>query len=293
MMEDILLGVIAGAASRAISSPLNIITLRLQAERAETEDEDAPVQDKLEGNGVRAHEIEQVEQEEGSLVDSYGEVPRSSDNGSKDDMGFFGVVRLIYGEQGWKGFWRGFGTAVLLSINPSITLAFFQLFRSIIVYSRKRRLAASAVDGNVKALNLNLTPWQAFFVGAIANSISNTVLYPLILAKKRLQAGSGAKQPDTLLDVLVDAAKGRHDPYQEQDLETKEEAATVTGKAPPVLERGQEKLLNGVEGLYQGLQMQLLKGFFTQGMTFLVKGRIEQVAVAAYLRQRPSQSGSR
>jgi hypothetical protein len=41
--------------------------------------------------------------------------------------------------------------------------------------------------------------------------------------------------------------------------------------------------MEGAEGLYQGWQMQILKGFFNQGVTFLVKGRIEQAVVSAYL----------
>lgn len=31
--------------------------------------------------------------------------------------------------------------------------------------------------------------------------------------------------------------------------------------------------VTGIKGLYQGLDMQILKGFFSQGVTFLVKGR--------------------
>jgi hypothetical protein len=46
--------------------------------------------------------------------------------------------------------------------------------------------------------------------------------------------------------------------------------------------------VEGIEGLYQGLKMQILKGFFNQGMTFLVKGRIEQLVVDAYLRRASS-----
>ena len=41
----------------------------------------------------------------------------------------------------------------------------------------------------------------------------------------------------------------------------------------------------GLAAVYQGLEMQILKGFFGQGVTFLVKRRIEQLVVDAYVRR--------
>ncbi|KAG2015372.1 adenine nucleotide transporter, variant 2 [Coprinopsis cinerea AmutBmut pab1-1] len=277
LLEDILLGFVSGVASRAVSTPLNIITLRLQAERADAEDEDVVILSSGEGSGS----------EDGSSSSTPASPSRSSSPLQKDNLGFFDIARLIHEEHGWKGFWKGFGTSALLSINPSITLAFFQLFRKFVVYSRTRSALAAG-----KKVNPNLKPWEAFFVGAIATSIANTILYPLILAKKRLQARSGAKPGENLLSVLVDAYTGMYDPHSEEELssEAPSSEATTNGhvdadptKRPPLTRRSKGsryyvqreagKPLQGPEGLYQGLQMQLLKGFFNQGMTFLVKGR--------------------
>jgi solute carrier family 25 (peroxisomal adenine nucleotide transporter), member 17 len=166
----------------------------------------------------------------------------------------------------------------LLSINPSITLAFFQLFRSVLLRTRVRE---AALAGKKTALTLDLKPWEAFFVGATATSIgespysgvtrarkltlsglANTILYPLILAKKRLQVATG-KSSATLFSVLVDAYSGKS-AHGEDSI-----SALPKGRS-----KGREpQPTAGVEGVYQGLQMQLLKGFFNQGVTFLVKGR--------------------
>ncbi|EEB92475.1 hypothetical protein MPER_09006 [Moniliophthora perniciosa FA553] len=97
---------------------------------------------------------------------------------------------------------------------------------------------------------VNPTPGEAFIGGAVASSIASALLYPLILAKTRLQAArkqAGNTRP-SLISVLEDAEA-----------------------------RGE---------LYQGLEMQILKGFVNQGVTFLVKGRIEQMVVDEYLRRR-------
>lgn len=68
-MEEILLGFIAGVASRAVSTPLNIVTLRLQIEQENDGDEEEDVEES---------------------------VPRVG-----------GVVKIIYKEDGIWGFWRG------------------------------------------------------------------------------------------------------------------------------------------------------------------------------------------
>jgi len=225
------LGFIAGVASRVISTPLNIVTLRLQTER---EDEEKIGSDSTNIKGV-------------------------SD-----------VVKLIYKEQGLGGFWRGFKTTTLLSLNPSITLAFLQMFRRICSILKSASPAQIRSEGLVSALkhckvnpNQNMHPWEAFFGAAASNSIAVFLLYPLILAKTRLQVSSST----TMSQVLVDAYYGKDpSPNQEEKEESKREV--------------------GIEGLYQGSQMKIIKGFLSQGVTFLVKGRIEQLIVAAYLRRR-------
>jgi len=144
---------------------------------------------------------------------------------------------------------------------------------------------------------------EAFFVGAIASSIASTILYPLILAKKRLQSGAGTKDDATLWDVLAEAWAGTFDPHHAGGTVSVEKNAiptievTEATPAPDMISplpsarrskssrrvSGVSSPTPGFETLYQGLQMQILKGFLNQGVTFLVKGRIEQLVVAAYL----------
>ncbi|KAF7294017.1 hypothetical protein MKEN_01447800 [Mycena kentingensis (nom. inval.)] len=203
LAEEVLLGFVAGVASRAVSTPLNIITTRMQVEDGEDEDE--------------------------------------------EERDVAAVVNKIYRQQGVTGFWRGFRTTFLLCFNPAFTLAFFQVFR---------RVLARATGGNEP------NPRQAFIGAAVANSLAALILYPLMLAKTRLHATSAT----SMTQILKDAYAGR-DPH----------AAALTR----VTSAGGA----GVAGLYQGLEMQIIKGFISQGVTFLVKGRIEQVIVWAYLQR--------
>ncbi|KAF9011584.1 mitochondrial carrier [Hymenopellis radicata] len=174
--------------------PLNLITLRLQTEKQEAADDD-----------------------EDEILDSRPPAP---------DV--LSVMKLIYSERGLLGFWRGFETTILLSLNPSITLAFFQFLLRL---KRSNSLKSSAKE--------------AFVGGAISNSIAIALLYPLILAKTRLQAGN---RQSNLVTVLDQASRSRT--------------------------------------LYQGLDMQIAKGFLSQGVTFFIKERIEQAVVNMYLRRR-------
>jgi hypothetical protein len=76
------------------------------------------------------------------------------------------------------------------------------------------------------------------------------ILYPLMLAKTRLQASSATSMSEVLADAYNGSGRSRG------------ELPTAHGIRKP-----------GIPGLYQGLEMQIVKGFLSQGVTFLVKGR--------------------
>ncbi|KAJ3881894.1 mitochondrial carrier domain-containing protein [Lentinula edodes] len=242
--QDLALGFMSGVVSRAASMPLSIITLRLQTGRHEDSDESGMVN-------------QEPEARENAVIQT---------------------VKKIYEEQGFSGFWRGFNTSILLSLNPSITLAFFQLFRRLLALIRRRH------SNSQPAVIMDPTPGEAFFGGAISNSIAVALLYPLILSKTRLQAsrsrstnsfGSPESQstsrPKTLGAVMLDAYYGRYHHGTSSTSSTSDKQVRRTG---------------GINGLYQGLEMQILKGFLNQGVTFLVKGRIEQLLIEAYMRHK-------
>ncbi|KAJ3850287.1 mitochondrial carrier domain-containing protein [Lentinula lateritia] len=246
--QDLALGFMSGVASRAVSMPLSIITLRLQTGRHDGSDESGIVDQEGNGNAV------------------------------------IQTVKKIYEEQGLSGFWRGFDTTILLSLNPSITLAFFQLFRRLLALIRQPPHSNSKT-----AMIMDPTPGEAFFGGAISNSIAVVLLYPLILSKTRLQASrsrstnsestesQSMSRPKTLGAVMLDAYYGR---YHHGTSSTSSTSDKQVGQA------------SGINGLYQGLEMQILKGFLNQGVTFLGKGRIEQLLIEAYMRHKllgPSQ----
>ncbi|KAF9478133.1 mitochondrial carrier [Pholiota conissans] len=238
LFEELILGFIAGVASRAVATPLNIITLRMQTERTHDDDDD--------------YGDDEVESEEPKY------------------QGITEIVKLIYKEQGLAGFWRGFQMSILLSLNPSITMAFVQMYRRTFHALESTSVMSSQLKHHSKHYNANLHAWEAFFGGAISNSIAVTILYPLILGKKRLQASS---TKTSIPEVLVDAYLGK-------DLDFQRHGSIFIDHG----EFGQsEKAVGGIQGLYQGYQLKIVSNFLSQGVSYLVKNRIERLVIAAYL----------
>ncbi|EIW79731.1 hypothetical protein CONPUDRAFT_166445 [Coniophora puteana RWD-64-598 SS2] len=108
------------------------------------------------------------------------------------------------------------------------------------------------------------TPGQSFVGGAIASSIAVSILYPLILTKTLIQAARAAE-----------ASEGRTMSPAEA-----KRSATVRGVLVKTYQEG------GVAALYRGLQSQIMKGIITQGVALMVKQRIEQLVVQAYMRRK-------
>lgn len=224
VVEELGIGFVAGVASRAISTPLSVITVRIQTA---TEGDD----------------------EQGQMNAEKGEIYKPKKEEVVNPMT---VLKQIYGEQGLRGFWggeysvssrlvlrhdhahlTGFTTAIPLSFNPAFTLFLFQIFR---------RMIARGKQGS--ANTMNPTPQEAFFGAAFSNSIATVILYPLMLAKTRLQvhrreaSESGSTESESILSIWRKA-------YERE----------------------------GWAGIYQGLEAQILKGFVNQGVTMMVKQR--------------------
>ncbi|KAI0800353.1 mitochondrial carrier domain-containing protein [Fomes fomentarius] len=205
---ELAVGFAAGVASRAVSTPLSVVTVRMQTG---DEDEDGPESASLTG----------------------------SNDARRTSPSITEVIRSIYSEHGLSGFWAGFQPTLPLCLTPALTLLLYQLLSRIRIpwkVPSSRQSSASA-----------------FLSGASANALALTILYPLLLAKVRVQAacsktaknGSGGSAPaSSMTEVWAAAVRA-----------------------------------DGWAGLYQALGAQILKGFVNQGVTMLVKQRIERAVI--------------
>ncbi|KAH9925952.1 mitochondrial carrier [Epithele typhae] len=205
---ELAVGFLAGVANRAVSTPLNVVTVRLQIA---SEDDDEDEQD-----------------EETSTLgppDNVAQVAHSLCSPLPTQAHKTPVL-------------TGFRPALPLCFTPALTLLFFQLLSHL---HPLRRFSSSSQSS-----------LGAFLSGATANALAVTLLYPLLLAKVRVQAAAGKGN----------AAK----------------VPTIAEVWTSVVER------DGWAGLYRALGAQILKGIMSQGVTMLVKQRVERAIVRLYLR---------
>ncbi|CDO72618.1 hypothetical protein BN946_scf184985.g37 [Trametes cinnabarina] len=199
---ELAVGFLAGVASRAMSTPLSVVTVRLQTWE---NDEDADSSDDEENDPMT-----------------------SRSRPLKKSPQFSEVIQNIYANQGLSGSWAGFKPTLPLCLTPALTLLLFQLLSRLRLPGR--HLGPST--------HLQPSALSAFLSGATANALAVACVYPLLLAKVRVQAARKGGDVSSMTDVWLRAINEE-----------------------------------GWRGLYQGLVAQLVKGFVNQGVTMLVKQR--------------------
>ncbi|PNP81989.1 hypothetical protein FNYG_05015 [Fusarium nygamai] len=184
------------------------------------------------------------------------------------DQSLLQILSEIRKESGLLGLWSGYSATLMLTLNPSIT--FFV----------NRRLAARILP----ALEEEDFPvaWIAFLIAASSKATATAITYPFQTGKTRLQmAGSAA-------DAGVEKGqsgnpKRKHILRRMLDLLNQ----SIFGVIIRIITN------EGMKALYAGLQGELLKSFFSHGLTMLTKGVIHRFVVRVwvmmllpYLRQR-------
>ncbi|KAK4055203.1 hypothetical protein OIV83_000483 [Microbotryomycetes sp. JL201] len=211
-LEGLLVGMLAGIVAKGFVSPLSNITVRQQtASTAKGKDEaetSSPPED-----------ADSSDDENGS----YGSTPTIME-----------VAQDILSEKGPLGFWSGYSSSILLTLNPAITFYAFDMIKRAIVPAKHRERP---------------TPLQSFLAGAFASSLASFLVYPLILAKTRLQfkSPSGRRVFKSNLDVFRKTFR-KH----------------------------------GIKGMYQGLDGQVTKAFVSEGVKMMMKERFELAIIVLH-----------
>jgi len=89
------------------------------------------------------------------------------------------ILRDIYNEKGVTGFWSGYRSSILLTLNPSISYYLFELF--------KRTFPPNSLAMGTSKPSKSHSSLETFLFAAVSKSIASTLTYPFILAKARMQ----------------------------------------------------------------------------------------------------------
>lgn len=216
-MEEIGVGVVAGAFSKFCTTPIQNIVTRKQTAAMTA----------LEGSTA---------------------IPPAS---STRDIAY-----EIRREKGLQGFWSGYSASLILTLNPSLTMLMHKLLLQLLVSKGKREDPGARIT---------------FLIAATSKALASTITYPFQLAKTRAQVSS--HKPTQSLGETSEFEKA------EKPLRSKIVRARQRTVFSTILRIAQTE---GFWGLYQGLGAEVLKGFFSHGITMLMKERIHAAIINLY-----------
>ena len=172
------------------------------------------------------------------------------DTGKGTDKGSLRSIALqIRAEKGARGFWSGYSASLILTLNPSLTFFFFEALKRSLPRSKRQ----------------NPSPQVTFLLAAISKAMASTITYPFSLAKSRLQSSSGLYKREGLST------------HKLEDKNTPKSASGNVFSAILQIAR-----TDGIGALYEGLGGEVMKGFFSHGITMIVKEAVHKLVVQLY-----------
>ncbi|KAF9366510.1 hypothetical protein BGX34_001948 [Mortierella sp. NVP85] len=262
-VQELFLGAEAGIISRLFTNPIHVITTRQQVMGKQLQ-----------------HQKEQAGA--GAAVGSKGKAKAEDTKISAR-----AIIREIYTQDGILGFWAGYAPTVILSINPSITYFLFETIKKMIITRQTQALLAKDKSPAKSALAAAsaLTSLQIFFISACSKAIASFLTYPLILTKTKLQAKSEDDEEDENSGKEgakdEEAAIGSNDNNTSTaESQSTKKAKKFTGISDVIRTVVKDK---GIAGLYTGCQGQVVKGFFSFGLMYMIKDRVVAWMLALFL----------
>ena len=167
-----------------------------------------------------------------------------------DQRSFHSIASQIQAEKGVQGFWSGYSASLVLTLNPSLTFFFFEILKRTLLPRNQRQ---------------SPSPQATFLLSAISKAMASTITYPFSLAKSRLQCPSNPDQRENLSTVKLDGA-------------------SLAKKAPSNVFTAILRIVQteGPSAVYEGLEGEVMKGFFSHGITMLVKEASHKLVIQLY-----------
>jgi hypothetical protein len=176
------------------------------------------------------------------------------------------IIQDILSERGLPGFWSGYSASLVLTLNPSLTFFLFETLKRALLPRHKRAQPPASLT---------------FLLSAISKATASSITYPFSLAKARLQAGGAAAKSSSSTsrdDADADAETERK--VVDDDIPSKQGRAAARATIfSTVLAIAQTE---GLTSLYEGLHLEIVRAFFSHGLTMLVKQAIQRFLVRAY-----------
>ncbi|KAF3806465.1 Peroxisomal adenine nucleotide transporter 1 [Colletotrichum gloeosporioides] len=188
------------------------------------------------------------------------------DQDDEHTLSIWRIMAAIRAENGIRGLWAGYSASLLLTINPSITF-----------FLNDKLAKTLQPDSDEASYNTQTT----FLVAAASKAIATTISYPLQTAKTRLQIRcSGSPSPRRSTDSVGSCFE--KDPQSPASCGSNENRRS---KLERMAEYSVLALVmsiaraEGITALHAGLQGEVLKSFFSHGLTMVSKGIIHKLVL--------------
>lgn len=180
-------------------------------------------------------------------------VSQRSANSNSYDSSVRSIAHQINTEKGLLGFWSGYSASLVLTLNPSLTFFLFETFKRTLLHRNQRA---------------NPSPQAIFILAAISKAIASTITYPFSLAKARAQVSRNTDQSEKSTPTRVSTTSGG-----KRDKQVSGNVFSI------ILQIAQNE---GIGSLYKGLDGEVLKGFFSHGITMIVKESVHRLIIRLY-----------
>ena len=184
---------------------------------------------------------------------------RSSNQVPKDTT-VASIAKKIHAEKGIEGFWSGYSASLVLTLNPSITFFLYETFKRAVLPRAQRDKPS---------------PSATFFLAAISKAIASTITYPFSLAKSRAQVSS--RTVDDNDEEVKDAIEKVSDGRTAGTRKGRQAARSTVFSMILHIARTE-----GVGALYEGLGVEVLKEFFSHGITMIIKEAVHRLIIRLY-----------
>ncbi|PMD40641.1 putative peroxisomal adenine nucleotide transporter 1 [Hyaloscypha variabilis F] len=175
------------------------------------------------------------------------------------------IAQSIRSEKGLQGFWSGYSASLILTLNPSITFFLYEFFKRGFLPRAQRDDPGARIT---------------FLMAAVSKSIASTITYPFSLAKARAQTSSTPPVDTESAEIVKEEVENAHN---RGDAEKAGKDAKNVAKRSTVFDTILKIYrTEGAAALYEGVWGEILKGFFSHGITMIVKESIHKLIIQTY-----------
>jgi hypothetical protein len=175
------------------------------------------------------------------------------------------IAHSIRAEKGLQGFWSGYSASLILTLNPSITFFLYETFKRAFLPRAKRDDAGARIT---------------FLMAAMSKAIASTITYPFSLAKARAQTSTSPPVDPKSAKKVKDEVEHAHN--QTEAGKARRDAKNIAKRSTVFDTIFRIYRTEGVAALYEGVWGEIFKGFFSHGITMIVKESIHKLIIQTY-----------